>query len=97
MTKAGNLLKNYYLVGGGSRSDIWAQLTADILQTPIIRPGQSQHAAAVGAARLGALSIKEDFPLADSGQRFIPRTELADFYTDKYRAYLKCIKNIRAS
>ncbi len=98
MVKTGTLLENCYLVGGGSRSDIWAQLTADILQTPIIRPCQSEHAAAVGAARLGALSVNEDFPLAGSGgQQFTPRTELADFYADKYQAYLRCIKNIKAS
>ena len=44
------------LVGGGSRSDTWAQLIASGMGVALQRPLDATHAAAVGAARLGWLA-----------------------------------------
>jgi xylulokinase len=41
------------LVGGGARSDLWAQLVADALGRVLERREGSAAAAALGAARLG--------------------------------------------
>ena len=41
-----------HLVGGGARSDAWAQLLASGLQRPLQRPAGAEAAAALGAARL---------------------------------------------
>jgi len=51
-TKTGTLS----LVGGGSRSGLWAQLLADILQTPLRVHAGGEAGAALGAARLGHLA-----------------------------------------
>ena len=44
------------LVGGGARSELWAQLLADVLETPLRVRADAAGGAAVGAARLGALA-----------------------------------------
>jgi len=44
------------LIGGGARSPYWAQLIADLLQTPIRTHGGGEAGAALGAARLGWLA-----------------------------------------
>ena len=44
------------LVGGGARSELWAQLLADVLEVPLRLRSDAAGGAAVGAARLGALA-----------------------------------------
>ena len=48
------------LVGGGARSDPWAQLLASALGTPLQRPQGAHAAAALGAARLAAMACGGD-------------------------------------
>ncbi|MDB5872297.1 MAG: xylB [Ramlibacter sp.] len=48
------------LVGGGARSDLWAQLLVSGLGCPLRRHEGAQAAAAVGAARLGWLAAGGD-------------------------------------
>ncbi len=55
-TRAGALS----LVGGGSRSSLWAQLVADVLRTPLRVHAGGQAGAALGAARLGQLACGAD-------------------------------------
>ncbi len=55
-TRAGALS----LVGGGSRSALWAQLIADVLQTPLRIHAGGEAGAALGAARLAQLACGAD-------------------------------------
>jgi len=48
------------LVGGGARSNTWAQLLASALGTPLQRPQGAHAAAALGAARLAAMACGGD-------------------------------------
>ena len=48
------------LVGGGARSNPWAQLLASALGTPLQRPEGAHAAAALGAARLAAMACGGD-------------------------------------
>ena len=48
------------LVGGGARSNPWAQLLASALGTPLQRPQGAHAAAALGAARLAAMACGGD-------------------------------------
>ena len=61
------------LVGGGSTSDAWAQLCADVFAVPVSRPAITE-AAAAGAARQAQWAVegtRPDTPSAPS-QRFEP-------------------------
>ena len=62
------------LVGGGSASDAWAQLCADIFELPVVRPAIVE-AAASGAARQAQWAVEGKRPsLAPaSARRFEPR------------------------
>jgi xylulokinase len=44
-------------VGGGARSAFWAQMLASALDVEIVTHGGSAVGGALGAARLGALSV----------------------------------------
>lgn len=48
------------LVGGGARSNPWAQLLASAMGTPLQRPHGAHAAAALGAARLAAMACSGD-------------------------------------
>ena len=50
----GTTVTDYRAVGGGSKSDVWVQLCADILGRPFVRPVVTE-AGALGAAILGGL------------------------------------------
>lgn len=52
-TQTGTLLA----LGGGSRSDVWLQLMADVLDRPLARPAGAEVGPALGAARLAQLSL----------------------------------------
>lgn len=44
------------LVGGAARSDLWARILAAALGVPLVRRAGSEHASAIGAARLGMMA-----------------------------------------
>ena len=54
---AGSQVSRLSLVGGGARSGFWAQLLASALDVEIVTHGGSAVGGALGAARLGALSV----------------------------------------
>jgi D-xylulose kinase len=63
------------LVGGGAASDSWAQLCADVLQVPVVRPPETE-AAALGGARQARWAVDRVAvqPAAPrGGARFEPR------------------------
>lgn len=54
---AGSAVSRLSLVGGGARSPFWAQMLASALDVEIVTHGGSAVGGALGAARLGALSV----------------------------------------
>ncbi len=56
MRATGTRIDRLALVGGGARSDYWAQLMADVLNVELFIPAEGVHAGAIGAARLAALA-----------------------------------------
>lgn len=54
---AGSAVERLSLVGGGARSGFWAQMLASALDVEIVTHGGSAVGGALGAARLGALSV----------------------------------------
>ena len=56
LQQAGTEVRRLYLVGGGARSSLWAQLLADALNVEILVSAGSDAGGALGAARLGWLA-----------------------------------------
>ncbi|OZT73518.1 xylulokinase [Vreelandella boliviensis LC1] len=62
--QAGTPITRLTVIGGGSRSDYWLQLLADILERPIMRCEESESGPAFGAARLARLAVTQENPEA---------------------------------
>jgi D-xylulose kinase len=74
LRRAGVAPQEVTLIGGGSASDAWAQLCADIFDLPVVRPAIVE-AAASGAARQAQWAAEGTRPglAAASSRRFRPR------------------------
>jgi len=81
------------VIGGGAKSDIWAQIKADILGTPVCRPRYTE-AASLGAAVLAAVGVGlAADPVATARawnppvRRFTPNPETAALYRERRRLF----------
>lgn len=79
------------LVGGGARSDAWAQLLASGLGCTLQRPENAHAAAALGAARLAWLAdggseveVCQPLPMA---QVFVPEDAIRQHLAQRYTRY----------
>ncbi|MFW5869113.1 MAG: xylulokinase, partial [Armatimonadota bacterium] len=82
-------------LGGAAKSDVWLQMKADMLRTPVERPACTE-AASLGAAMLAATGIDQFDTLEDAAdawyrraRRFEPNADLADAYEDVFARYLE--------
>jgi xylulokinase len=64
---AGATVKACALVGGGARSEYWAQLLANILDREVYTLHGSELSACIGAAKLGFLAIGQGADLLSTG------------------------------
>ncbi|TBW40788.1 xylulokinase [Siculibacillus lacustris] len=64
LAAAGSSVAEIDIVGGGSRSRLWAQMMADMLEIPVHRVEEGAVGAAHGAARLGRLAATGEAPTA---------------------------------
>lgn len=69
-TAAGGPVDRLYLGGGGSRSDFWSQLRADVLGVPLRRVA-CLDTGVVGAAIMGGLGAGVFASMADGAQRMV--------------------------
>jgi xylulokinase len=82
------------LVGGGSRSALWAQIIADVLGIPVHRVEEGEVGAALGAARLGRLAATGEEPakVCTRPRRlasFAPRASAVAAYNEAYHHWRK--------
>jgi len=82
------------LVGGGSRSALWAQICADVLGIPVHRVEEGEVGAALGAARLGRLAATNENPaqVCTRPRRlasFTPRASAKAAYDEAYHQWRK--------
>lgn len=79
------------LVGGGARSEYWAQLLANILQREIFTLHGSELSACIGAAKLGFLSIGQGEGLLQAGMavkaRYFPDAKQQGGLEVRYRKF----------
>ena len=72
LRRAGVRPREVTLVGGGSASDAWAQLCADVFELPVARPAIVE--AAASGARCRRMGVEESVrPWPTTSQRFDPR------------------------
>jgi xylulokinase len=83
--KTGIRAHEMVLVGGGSRSNYWAQMLADIFNRPLVRREGGELGPALGAARLAQLGI-DGGSVDDS---FLTPTSLGEFLPNPATALLK--------
>jgi xylulokinase len=93
-SSAGIEVKALRAIGGGSRSDIWMQMKADILGIPIERTLVTE-AGCLGAAFLAGLGtrryehVEEIADLVSVDRVFEPRLETSRSYEHPYGCYLR--------
>jgi xylulokinase len=94
LSAAGGAITDVDLVGGGSRSPLWAQICADVLGIAVHRVEEGEVGAALGAARLGRLAATGEAPaqVCTRPRRlasFTPRASAASAYDEAYRSWRK--------
>jgi xylulokinase len=92
LSAAGGAITEVDLVGGGSRSPLWAQICADVLGIAVHRVEEGEVGAALGAARLGRLAATGENPaqICTRPRRlasFVPRASAASAYDEAYRRW----------
>jgi xylulokinase len=89
------------LIGGASKSAIWCQIFADVLQKPVLQMMNPQMACAQGAATIAmvALNIYRGFGDVDrmlkKGERFVPAPGTAQVYDRLYPLFQSLYTNNR--
>lgn len=80
--------RQLWMVGGATRSPVWAGILADVTGIPISLT-QYSHGPALGAALLAAkgLGYLEDFPVWISAQTVQPNSQNAGIYEEMYAVY----------
>ena len=93
--ETGQKLSSIRIVGGGSVSDVWMQMMADVLQIRVEVPESPKYTGAVGAyycvmVGLGKIANYDAIYDAVKIQRtFEPRTENAEVYRKMFNVYQK--------
>jgi xylulokinase len=93
LPRAGLAIRRYRAAGGGSRSDAWLQLCADVLGAPFLRPRVSE-AGALGAAILAGAGTGEFGSIEEGAQRMVsvaggfePDPARGAQYAERYERY----------
>lgn len=87
------------LIGGASKSDVWCQIFADVLQKPIVQMMNSQMASAQGVATIAMVSfgIYKNFTEIDrmlkKGKLYRPNPDNQAVYDRLYKHYQALYKN----
>ena len=87
------------IVGGGSNSEPWRQIIADIFQVELVSP-ENKEAGSLGAVILAMSACGEgdiqslcQEHVSFSDKKIVPKKENAAPYEDVYRAYLAARKS----
>jgi xylulokinase len=94
LSAAGGAITEVDLVGGGSRSALWAQICAEVLGIAVHRIEEGEVGAALGAARLGRLAATGENPaqVCTRPRRlatFTPNPSRTAAYDEAYRQWRK--------
>ena len=101
---AGSSVKDIALVGGGSRSRLWASILADTLGVPVFRVKGGEVGGALGAARLGRIAatgeaVEAVCPPPARAETFEPHAGRQAAYDAAYaswRRFYPAMREVRA-
>ena len=86
----GQPIGEYVVLGGGSNSELWCQILADVLGTPVVR-ARSVEATCLGAGVLGAYGAgwydsgdEAAAAMTEVGKRFEPDERAAGTYDELF-------------
>jgi xylulokinase len=87
-------LREIRLVGGGSQSQLWQQIVADVFARPVVHTNRDS---AFGAAAIAGRAIGwwDGLPGLTNGARIEPDPALAATYRDRYRDYRALFRSLR--
>ena len=99
---AGAHLEVVTAVGGGTKSQYWLQVVAHVLDLPLAINPNAEHAAALGAARLGmaarkSCAIQQIIAPNAPDQMIYPDPNLTKSYQKKQQYYRKLYQAIRGA
>lgn len=86
--------------GGGSLSDVWMQMMADVLQMEVTIPSETRHSGAIGAAVAAAIGLgwcdaDTIYQFVKTEKVFKPNKDLKELYDKKYENYQKLYQSIK--
>jgi xylulokinase len=89
-------IRKLSLLGGGSKSDLWCRIVADVFRMELTRPSMTD--ASFGAALLAGISVNmfSDWNSARKDQasdqlKIYPVPEIADIYEEYYRVFRQSV------
>ncbi len=99
LSDAGTEIGSLIAVGGGSNSDLWLEMIATNLDTPIEVPEDGDFGGAFGAARLGLIAAtgadaKSVCTKPKIQKTIDPRADLKSAYDEQYRRYRALYRGI---
>jgi len=74
LASSGTELSRTMAIGGGSRSNYWLQLLAQIINIPLDVPADGDYGASLGAARLGMIAAQDADPASICTEPPVART-----------------------
>jgi len=92
-------ITNIKVTNGGSKSKLWKQILADVLDQPL-SPVVDHPGASLGAALIAGIGVGifKDFSIANSILKsdtpIVPNKENRDIYDQRFSDYLKMAKNM---
>lgn len=87
--KSGTQIRQIYSCGGGSQSDLWCQIKADILHRTVVRPKESELTSLGAAMLVLGMRSPASPPATDI---FSPNPALQGCYDSIYQKYCSLIK-----
>lgn len=96
MERGGEPLAGAMVIGGGSRSQLWVRILADVLNVPLSLAAGGEAGAAFGAARLGRLAVTGEDPddvclRPAAGATFAPDPRRVAAYDRQHAAWRRVV------
>ena len=100
LRSAGSELQRVVAVGGGSKSALWLQMLATVLDIEIVVPVAGDYGAALGAARLGLLAaedaaIEEVCYAPEIANSYVPEPARQAAYREAWQCYQRLYQNLK--